>query len=113
MTNYIIRRLLLVPVLLFGVSILIFGMLQFLGPDERASLYVRQDFKSENQLNAVIKKYCLDCPIHLQYTRWLLGTIRLCERRTSRRHSLWELWLVENKFPACCRIDQTSLSQYG
>jgi len=74
MTTYIIRRLLLVPLLLFGVSILIFGMLQFLGPDERASLYVRDDFKSENQLNAVIKKYCLDCPIHIQYRNWLLGT---------------------------------------
>jgi len=54
MTTYIIRRLMLVPLLLFGVSLLIFGMLQFLGPDERASLYVRDDFKSENQLNAVI-----------------------------------------------------------
>ncbi|HKI52953.1 MAG TPA: ABC transporter permease [Anaerolineales bacterium] len=75
MTTYIIRRLLLVPVLLFGVSILIFGMLQFLGPVERASLYVHDDFKSENQLNAAIKKYCLDCPIYVQYKNWLLGTI--------------------------------------
>jgi ABC-type dipeptide/oligopeptide/nickel transport system permease component len=30
MTNYIVRRLLLVPVLLFGVTVLIFIMLQFL-----------------------------------------------------------------------------------
>jgi len=75
MTTYIIRRLMLVPLLLFGVSILIFGMLQFLGPDERASLYVRDDFKSENQLNAVITKYCLDCPIQEQYYRWLVGHI--------------------------------------
>ena len=41
MTNYIIRRLLLVPVLLFGVTILIFAMLQFLTPMERSALYVR------------------------------------------------------------------------
>ncbi|HKJ39677.1 MAG TPA: ABC transporter permease [Anaerolineales bacterium] len=75
MTTYIIRRLMLVPLLLFGVSLLIFGMLQFLGPDERASLYVRDDFKSENQLNAVIKKYCLDCPIYKQYANWMVGTI--------------------------------------
>jgi len=44
MITYIIRRLLLVPILLFGVSILIFGMLQFLDPVERASLYVRGKF---------------------------------------------------------------------
>ena len=51
MTTYIIRRLMLVPFLLFGVSILIFGMLQFLDPIERASLYIRGDFKSENQID--------------------------------------------------------------
>jgi peptide/nickel transport system permease protein len=75
MVNYIIRRLLMVPLLLFGVSILIFGMLQFLDPIERASLYIRGDFKSENQIQAVLKKYCLECPIHQQYTNWLIGTI--------------------------------------
>jgi len=75
MTTYIIRRLMLVPVLLFGVTILIFGMIQFLGPEERASLYVRDDFKSEKQLEAVITKYCLDCPIYIQYKNWMLGRI--------------------------------------
>ena len=75
MANYIIRRLLMVPLLLFGVSILIFGMLQFLDPIERASLYIKGDFKSENQIRAVVKKYCLDCPIYKQYTNWLIGTI--------------------------------------
>jgi peptide/nickel transport system permease protein len=75
MTNYIIRRLLLVPFLLFGVSIMIFGMLQFLDPIERASLYIRGDFKSENQIQGVIKQYCLDCPIYKQYANWLVGRI--------------------------------------
>ena len=75
MVTYIIRRLLLVPFLLFGVSILIFGMLQFLDPVERASLYVRGDFKSEAQVDAVINRYCLNCPIYQQYLRWLVGTI--------------------------------------
>ena len=35
MVTYIIRRLLLVPILLIGVTILIFGMLQLLTPVER------------------------------------------------------------------------------
>ncbi len=74
MLNYIIRRLLLVPVLLFGVTLLIFGMLQFLDPVERASLYIRGDPKS-NQIEAAIKKYCLDCPIHVQYLNWMLGKV--------------------------------------
>ncbi len=74
MLTYIIRRLLLVPLLLFGVTILIFGMLQFLDPVERASLYVRGDPKA-NQIDAAIKKYCLDCPIPVQYYNWLVGRV--------------------------------------
>ena len=75
MVTYIIRRLLLVPLLLFGVSLLIFGMLQFLDPIERASLYIRGDFKSEAQVDAVVNRYCLNCPIHKQYLNWLVGTV--------------------------------------
>ncbi len=73
MTNYIIRRLLLVPVLLFGVTIIIFGMLQFLGPVERSALYVRDFPKNENQIRGIIRRYGLDRPIHEQYWRWLVG----------------------------------------
>lgn len=75
MLTYIIRRLMLVPLLLFGVTILIFGMLQFLGPNERVALYIRGDPKSEQQVDAFIKKYCLDCPIHIQYYNWLVGKV--------------------------------------
>src|SRR5688500_3518728 len=75
MVTYIIRRLMLVPLLLFGVSILIFAMLQFLDPVERASLYIRGDFKSDAQVDAAINRYCLNCPIYQQYLRWLVGTI--------------------------------------
>lgn len=74
MTTYIIRRLLLVPVLLVGVSILIFGMLQFLDPIERAALYTRDVPKNDNMISGVIKRYCLDCPIYVQYWNWLVGT---------------------------------------
>ncbi len=73
MTNYIIRRLLLVPVLLFGVTIIIFGMLQFLGPVERSALYVRDFPKNENQIRGIIRRYGLDRPIYEQYWRWLVG----------------------------------------
>ena len=75
MTTYIIRRLLLVPVLLFGVTILIFGMLQFLTPVERSALYVREIPRNDRQINAIVLKYGLDKPIYVQYWRWLVGTI--------------------------------------
>jgi len=70
---YIIRRLLLLPVLLFGVTILIFSMLQFLSPVERSALYVRDIPKNENVIEGIIKRYGFDQPIYVQYWRWLVG----------------------------------------
>lgn len=73
MTQYIIRRLLLIPLILMGVSILIFGMLSFLSPAERASLYVRDIPKNEHVMDSLIKRYGLDDPFFVQYFRWLIG----------------------------------------
>jgi peptide/nickel transport system permease protein len=75
MTTYIIRRLLLVPLLLFGVTILIFLGLQFLSPVERSALYLRDVPRNDAQLNAIIKQYGLDKPIYEQYWIWLVGRI--------------------------------------
>lgn len=74
MVTYIIRRLLLVPVLLFGVTVLIFGMLQFISPVERTALYVRDIPKNDKQIAGIIRKYGFDKPLHVQYWRWLTGT---------------------------------------
>jgi peptide/nickel transport system permease protein len=73
MTNYIIRRLLLIPILLFGVTVIIFGMLQFLGPVERSALYVKDFPKNDNQIQGIIKRYKLDRPAYEQYWLWLVG----------------------------------------
>lgn len=75
MATYIIRRLLLVPVLLFGVTVLIFGMLQFLQPEERAALYIRDIPRNPRAMDAVIKTYGLDQPIYVQYWTWLTGKV--------------------------------------
>lgn len=83
MTNYIIRRLLLVPLLLFGVTVLIFLMLQLLSPVERSALYVRDIPKNENAINGIIKQYDLDKPIYIQYWNWLVGKV---DSATGVRH---------------------------
>lgn len=73
MTAFIIRRLLIMPVILIGVTMLIFAMLQILGPVERSALYVRDIPKNEQQVAAVIRRYGLDDPFFVQYWRWLVG----------------------------------------
>ncbi|HQE92052.1 MAG TPA: ABC transporter permease [Anaerolineae bacterium] len=74
MVNYIIRRLIAVPFLLIGVTLLIFLMLLALTPTERTALYVREIPKNDRVLAGIIKKYGLDLPWYEQYWRWLFGT---------------------------------------
>ena len=67
---YIIRRLLMLIPVLFGVSLLIFGILQIFSPVERASLYVK-DPRQFGDLPAIIEKYGLDEPVWVQYGTWI------------------------------------------
>lgn len=110
MMNYIIRRLLLVPLLLFGVTVLIFSMLQFLGPVERSALYIRDFPRNDKQVEAVIKQYGLDKPLYVQYWRWLVGHVDSASgKRTggilfgdfgySRTASQPVVELIKNNFP--------------
>ena len=71
MFNYIVRRLLILPLVMIGLSLLIFGMLQMLDPIERAALYVSSPPKNPTALAEIVKKYGLDQPIYIQYARWL------------------------------------------
>src|SRR3990170_4189391 len=73
MSGYIIRRLLLVPLLLFGTTVLIFSFTQLLDPVQRSSLWLRDFPRNPNAWDAAIKKYCLDCPPWVQYWNWLGG----------------------------------------
>jgi len=69
-TGFILRRLLLLPFVALGVSVLIFSLLQFLTPAMRASLYIH-DPKQLNALPDIIRKFHLDRPAYVQYWEWL------------------------------------------
>jgi peptide/nickel transport system permease protein len=110
MLNYIIRRLLLVPVLLFGVTVVIFGLLQFMGPVERSALYIKDFPKNDKQIQGIIKTYGLDKPLYVQYYKWLVGHIDpgSGERRGgilygdfgySRTASQPVIDIIKNRFP--------------
>ncbi|OGR49538.1 MAG: peptide ABC transporter permease [Elusimicrobia bacterium GWC2_65_9] len=55
---------------MFGVTALLFLCLQFLSPEMRASLYIK-DPRQLSQLDAVIEKYGLRKPMPIQYALWL------------------------------------------
>jgi peptide/nickel transport system permease protein len=73
MLAYIIRRLLIMPILLIGVTLLIFAMLSLLTPYERAALYVTDIPKRQGAIEGVIEKYGLNDPIPVQYYGWMVG----------------------------------------
>lgn len=71
MGSYIVRRLLILPIVLIGLSLVIFGLISLLDPAERASLYLSQPPKTQAALEQLIKKYGLDQPLPVQYVNWL------------------------------------------
>ncbi len=78
MVAYIIRRLLLLPVILFGVTFLIYCMFSLLSPEERLATYVNNPniLKSTQASQRLIKKFHLDDPFPLGYIRWADKIIR-------------------------------------
>jgi peptide/nickel transport system permease protein len=76
MSYYILRRLLSLPLTLWGLTILIFAMLQALTPTERAALYVKSTPRNPEALAAIVARHGLDQPIHVQYGRWLSHVAR-------------------------------------
>ncbi|MCD6457264.1 MAG: ABC transporter permease [Thermoproteales archaeon] len=70
LTTYVVRRLLLLIPTMIGVTLLIFALVQFFSPIERASLYIR-DPRQARSLESIIEKYHLNDPPHIQYFYWL------------------------------------------
>lgn len=67
---YIIRRLLLLIPVLWGVTVFIFGITMFFSPIERASLYIT-NIHQISDLPRIIALYGLDRPFFMQYGTWL------------------------------------------
>ena len=70
MNTFIIRRLLLLIVVLFGVSILIFSILMTFSPERRAAAYVTSP-QQVKDIPVLVKQLGLDDPFYIQYFRWL------------------------------------------
>jgi dipeptide transport system permease protein len=68
--SYIIRRLLLLIPVLFGVTIFIFGITMMFSPVERASLYATSPRQMTN-IPLLIQTYGLDQPFWVQYGNWI------------------------------------------
>lgn len=79
MTTFIIRRLLLLPLIVLGVSLIIFSLFQILGPDKLLAAYVNPnvfDKLSVKELDALKEKYGLNRPFVERYGIWLWNALK-------------------------------------
>lgn len=70
MLAYVIRRFFLLFFVLFGVSVLLFGILMTFSPERRAATYVSSPQQAKD-IPRIIKKFGLDDPFYVQYVRWI------------------------------------------
>lgn len=72
MLTYIARRLLFLPIVLIGVTLLVFVAMSFLSPYQLVSVYITSPEELKNQsLDDLVVKYGLDQPVHKRYISWM------------------------------------------
>lgn len=102
MLNFVIRRLLLLPLVFVGVTLAIVLLMQLLTPYQRAAAYVQSEQQIRN-IDAIIDQYGLEDPWYQQYGRWLGQVFQgnLGYSRTSREPVLTTL---RKRFPVTLEL---------
>ncbi len=100
--HYVIRRLILLVPTLIGVTLLIFAVLQFFSPVERAALYIR-DPREARHLQGIIEKYHLNDPLYVQYYYWMREVLR-GNLGWSKSVNMRVLDAIINFFPATAEL---------
>jgi peptide/nickel transport system permease protein len=81
MLQFIVRRLLILPVILFLVSLILFFLILQMPPEQRAEAYLPSlspsitPEKRAEVIQRVIDRYGLDKPFPVQYVNWLRNLI--------------------------------------
>ena len=70
MAVFITRRLIFLIVVMFGVSLIIFGLQMTFSEERRAMVFVTSP-QQVDKIDMLVKKYGFDQPFYIQYFRWL------------------------------------------
>jgi len=100
--SFIIRRILLLPVIFIGVTLAIVLLMQLLTPYQRAAAYVQSEQQIRN-IDLIIEQFGLEDPWYMQYGRWLkeVANGNLGYSRTSREPVLTTLM---KRFPVTLEL---------
>ena len=75
MTTYILRRVLQMVPLLFGISIILFAVIQAAPGGPEGSLSETGRFIDPEVIEAYRERLGVDQPVHIQYVRWLTAAV--------------------------------------
>ncbi len=82
MLKYIVRRLLVLPVIMFLVTLILFFLILQVPPEQRAAVYVPSanphltESQYQELVQTTIERYGLDRPFWVQYTDWVGNLLR-------------------------------------
>lgn len=102
MLVFIIRRVLLLPLVFIGVTLAIVLLMQLLTPYQRAAAFVQSE-QQIRQIDSIIEQYGLNDPWYMQYYRWMKEVVNgnLGYSRTTNEPVLTTL---RNRFPATLEL---------
>jgi len=84
MITYVLRRLLILPVIMFLVTLILFFLIMQLPLEQRVAIYLPEtnaatmmdEDKRANLIESTIEKYDLDDPAPAQYVNWVRGLLK-------------------------------------
>jgi len=77
MLSYIIRRLLMLPIVVFGCILLVYIVMQFMTPYQRVSVYISSPNELKNtDIDELVDEYGLNDPAWMQFGRWVATIFR-------------------------------------
>lgn len=97
MLTFVLRRLLFLPIVFFGVTLFIVLLMQLLSPYQRAAAFVQSEQQARN-IPAIIEQYGLTDPWYMQYGRWV-GELLQGNMGYSRTTSEPVLTTIRKRFP--------------
>ncbi len=102
MIQLIIRRLLGLPIVLLGVTLMIVGLMQLLPARQRATAFVKNAAQMRN-LDGIVKEKGLDKPFISQYLSWM-GNVLGGNYGYSKSSEQTVLETIKQRFPATLEL---------
>ncbi|WP_309570393.1 ABC transporter permease [Deinococcus sp.] len=102
MLNFVIRRVIQIPLVMLVLSLMIVGLTQLLTPEQRVAPYIRSEQQAAH-MDEIIKQRGLDQPFVVQYGKWLGSTLH-GDLGYSRASSQDVLKTIQTRLPATVEL---------